>query len=135
MRKCREIWESITDFLINKLGGITTEAHEAALLHERQTIHYDKRPVHTADICAEAKWQGKGIGKYEREYVAKEIGLRLLAEGFIHFDVYPLKDRELYPTSVTCVRAVVCAVKPTSQGFGYEADGLFIDDPLVHVSK
>lgn len=135
MHKCKEIWKSIANFLINKLGGVTQEDHQADLLAERQLIHYDQRPVHTAQICAEAKWQHDGIGQYEREYLAKELGVRMLAEGFIHFDVSALRDQELYPVPVTATRATIRVVKPTSQGFGYEAEGFFIDDPLVHVSK
>ena len=85
MHKCKEIWKSIANFLINKLGGVTQEDHQADLLAERQLIHYDQRPVHTAQICAEAKWQHDGIGQYEREYLAKELGVRMLAEGFYSF--------------------------------------------------
>lgn len=135
MQRCKELWKSIADFLINKLGGVTKDDHEADLLAERQLIHYDRRPIHTATIIAEAKWQHDGIGEYEREYLAKEIGVRLLAEGFIHFDVKPLSASELYPVPVTVSRAIVRAVKPTSQGFGYgyEAEGFFIDDDLIHV--
>lgn len=135
MHRCKEMWKSIADFLINKLGGVTKEDHEADLLAEHQLIHYDRRPIHTATITAEAKWQHDGIGAHEREYLAKEIGVRLLAEGFIHFNVKPLSAPELYPVPITVSRATVRAVKPTSQGFGYgyEAEGLFIDEDLIHV--
>ena len=134
MHKCKEMWKSIVNFLISKLGGITREDHEAALVKHHQYIHFDRRPVQTALVTVEAKWQHEGIGIYEREYLAKELGAQLLKQGFIHFDVMKPAMEAYYPVPITLSRATVRAVAPSSQGFGYEAEGLFIDDPLIHTT-
>lgn len=138
MHRCKELWKSIVDFLINKLGGVTKEEHEAVLnallLKERQHIHIDKRAMRTATIVAEGRWDAcMPVGGRARKLLAEEIGLKMLKEGLLHFDV-SMDNEPGAPIDVNCIRATARVVEPSAKGFGYEAEGYFIDDDLIHVN-
>lgn len=131
MLKCKEMWKSIADFLINKLGGITKDEHQELLLADRQYVYMERRPVKTATLYAEAKW-GHEIGLYERRYVAERVGLKLLEEGFLRFDCQTVRKGDFPP--IYAVRAVVRVLPPSSQAFGYEIEGNFVEDPAFEPS-
>lgn len=125
MHKCKEMWKSVADFLINKLGGMTKEEYEAMLLKERNVVHLERIPVQTATIEATAKLT-QPIGSYARRCLAERIGLTLLEEGLLRFDFSVEHDYERME-NVYFGRAIARVVAPSSQGFGNEVEGFFID--------